>query len=218
MIKTNSLYMTAMFRSLSLCALAALLCSCAATSLKKTWKAPDCQKPVGKLAVLAIDDRGLVRQGFENRFVAQLTKAGASALVTYDLLTLAEIKQDKRAAADRFRLSGAEAILILRLVDSSSSYRESRAGNERYVPVLTGVDSVGWYDYYSVGFMDMSSTYGTLKQTVYLETSLYDLKTEKRLWSGLTETVVRENMDRVAEMDPLVEKFVAAMLKDGVIR
>jgi hypothetical protein len=195
-----------------------LLCSCAATSLKKTWKAPDCQQPVGKIAVLAIDDRGLVRQGFENRFVAQLTKAGAAAVVTYDLLTLAEIKQDKRAAADRFRLSGAEAVLILRLTDISSSYRESRAGNERYVPVLTGVDSMGWYDYYSVGFMDMSSTYGTLKQTVYLETSLYDLKTEKRLWSGLTETVVRENMDRVAEMDPLVEKFIAAMLKDGVIR
>ena len=210
--------MTAMFRSLPLCALATLLCSCAATSLQKTWKAPDCQQPVGKIAVLAIDDRGLVRQGFENRFVAQLTKAGAAAVVTYDLLTLAEIKQDKRAAADRFRASGAEAILILRLVDISSSYRESRAGNERYAPVLTGIDSMGWYDYYSVGFMDMSSTYGTLKQTVYLETSLYDLKTEKRLWSGLTETVVRENMDRVAEMDPLVEKFVAAMLKDGVIR
>jgi hypothetical protein len=210
--------MTAMFRSLSLCALAALLYSCAATSLKKTWKAPDCQQAVGKIAVLAIDDRGLVRQGFENRFVAQLTKAGAPAVVTYDLLSLAEIKQDKRAAAERFRLSGAEAVLILRLKDISSSYRESRAGNERYVPVITGVDSMGWYDYYSVGFMDMSSTYGTLKQTVYLETSLYDLKTEKRLWSGLTETVVRENMDRVAEMDPLVEKFVAAMLKDNVIR
>jgi hypothetical protein len=218
MKKTIPPFMTAMFRSLSLCALAALLCSCAATSLKKTWKAPDCQQPVGKIAVLAIDDRGLVRQGFENRFVAQLTKAGAPAVVTYDLLTLAEIKQDKRAAADRFRLSGAEAVLILRLTDISSSFRESRAGNERYVPVLTGVDSLGWYDYYSVGFMDMSSTYGNLKQTVYLETSLYDLKTEKRLWSGLTETVVRENMDRVAEMDPLVEKFVAAMLKDGVIR
>jgi hypothetical protein len=218
MKKTSPAFMTAMFRSLSLCALATLLCSCAATSLKKTWKAPDCQQPVGKIAVLAIEGRGLVRQGFENRFVAQLTKAGASAAVTYDLLTLAEIKQDKRAAAERFRASGAEAILILRLVDTSSSYRESRAGNERYVPVLTGVDSVGWYDYYSVGFMDMSSTYGTLKQTVYLETSLYDLKTEKRLWSGLTKTVVRENMDRVAEMDPLVEKFVAAMLKDGVIR
>jgi len=210
--------MTRLFQSVSLCALATLLCSCAATSIKQTWKAPDCTQPVGKIAVLAIDDRGLVRQGFENRYVAQLTKAGASAVVTYDLLSLAEIKQDKRAAADRFRASGAEAILIMRLKDISSSYHESRAGDERYVPVLTGMDSMGWYDYATVGFMDMSSTYGSLKQTVYLETSLHDLKSEKRLWFGLTKTVVSENMDRVAEMDPLVEKLVGAMLKDGVIR
>jgi hypothetical protein len=210
--------MTAMFHPISLCALAALLCSCAATSVKKTWKAPDCQQPVGKIAVLTIEERGLLRQGFENRFVAQLTKAGASALVTYDLLSLPEIKEDKQAAAARFRASGVEAILILRLVDVGSSYRESRAGRERYVPVLTGINSVGWYDYYSVGFMDMSTTYGSLTQTVYLETGLYDLKTEKCLWSGLTQTVVKENMDRVAEMDPLVGMIIAAMRKDGVIR
>lgn len=207
-----------MFHPFSLCALAALLCSCAATSVKQTWKAPECQQPVGKIAVLTIEERELLRQGFENRFVAQLKKAGASALVTYDLLSLPEIKKDKRAAADRFRASGAEIILILRLVDVGTSYRESRAGSERYSPVLTGINSVGWHDYYSVGFADMSSTYGSLKQTVYLETSLYDLNTEKRLWSGITQTVVKEDMDRVAEMDPLVGKIVAAMRKDGVVR
>jgi hypothetical protein len=210
--------MIGMFPPLALCALATLLCSCAATSVKKTWKSPDCQQPVGKIAVLTIEDRGLVRQGFENRFVSQLTKAGASALVTYDLLSLQEIKADKRAAAERFRASGADAILILRVVDVASSYRESRAGDERYASVVTGINSMGWYDYYSVGFIDMSTTYGTLKQTVYLETSLYDLKTEKRLWSAVTRTVVREDMDRVAEMDPLVEKIVVAMRTDGVIR
>jgi hypothetical protein len=170
------------------------------------------------MAVLAIDERVLLRQGFENRFVAQLTRAGASAIVTYDLLSLPEIKENKQAAADRLRVSGVEAILILRLANVGTSYRESRAGNERYAPVLTGIDNMGWYDYYSVGFMDMSSTYGNLKQTVYLETSLYDLKTEKRLWFGLTQTVVKENMDRVAEMDPLVGKIIAAMQKDGVVR
>ena len=211
-------FMAAMPHPLALCALATLLCSCAATSVKKTWKSPDCTQPVGKMAVVTIEERGLLRQGFENRFVAQLTKAGASALVTYDLLSLPEIKADKRAAADRLLASGAEAILILRLTDVSSSYRESRAGSERYAPMLTGINNVGWYDYYSVAFMDMSSTYGNLKQTVYLETGVYDLKTEKRLWSGITQTVVKENMDRVAEIDPLIEKIVAAMRKDGVIR
>ena len=200
------------------CALAALLCSCAATSVKKTWKAPDCSSPVGKVAVLTIANRGLLRQGFENRFVATLAKSGASALVTYDQLSLAEIKQDKRAAADRFRASGAEALIIVRLVDVGSSYHEVRSSGERYEATITRIETTPWFDYFSIGFSDMSPTYASLKQWVYLETNLYDLKTEKCLWSGLTETVVTENMDRVAEMDPLVEKIVTAMRKDGVTR
>ena len=150
--------------------------------------------------------------------MAQLANAGAPAGVTFDQLSLAEIKQDKRAAADRFRANGAEALLILRLVDIGTSYREIQLGGERYAGTITGVDSMGWYDYYSVGFMDMSPTYGSLKRRVNLETGLYDLNTEKRLWGGLTQTVVTENMDAVAEMDPLVQKIVAAMRKDGVVR
>jgi len=201
---------------LCLCMLAALLCSCASTSVKQTWKSPDFQQPVGKVAVVAIERRGLVRQGFENRFVAQLAKHGSTAMVTFDQLSLDEIKQDRRAAADRFQSNGADVVLILRLVDTATFYRESQPGGERYAGAVTGVTPMGWYDYYSVGFMNMSPTYGTLKQTVYLEAVLYDLKSERRLWSGLTRTVVSENMDRVAEMDPLVEKIVASMRKDGV--
>lgn len=204
-------------RRLALCSLSLLLCSCASTSVKDTWKAPDSHGPVGKIAVLAIDERGLVRQGFENRFVAQLGKSGATALQTFNLLSLAQIKQDKGTAAERFRASGAEALLILRLIDKTASYREVRPGGERYAPVVTGFDTLGWYDYYSVGFMSMNSTYGSLKENVYLEASLYNLKAEKRLWSALTRTALVENMDRVEEMDPLVEKIVAAMRKDGVI-
>lgn len=66
--------------------------------------------------------------------------------------------------------------------------------------------------------MDMGVTYGSSKQEVYLEAGLYDLSTEKRLWYGQTQTILKEGMDRVSEMDPVVKKFVAAMRKDGVVR
>jgi hypothetical protein len=199
-------------------ALAALFCSCAATSVKHTWKAPESQPPAGKIAVVTVDERKDLRIGFENRFVTYLERAGTPAITTFNLLSLNEIKQDKQAAVARFNAEGASELIILRLMDVSGSYHESRPGSEVYAPTFTGIESTGWYDYYSVGFMNMSSTYGSLKQNVYLETSLYDLKTEKRAWSGVTETVLKENMDRVAEMDPLVMKIVAAMRKDGVIR
>lgn len=200
------------------CALVALLCSCAATKVKTTWKSPDyLGGPLRKVAVLAIDERQDVRIGFENRLSRQIGKRGISAATTYDLFSLPEINRDKVAAAERLRSAGAEAVVVLRLRDSASFYRESRPGPERYAEVVTGYEPSYWYDYYSVAYADMSPTYGNLKQKVYLETSVFDLKTAKRLWSGLTLTVVTERMDRVAEMDPIVAKVVGAMRKDGMI-
>jgi hypothetical protein len=195
-----------------------LLSSCAESSVKKTWKSPDYNRgPITKVAVLAIDERGDVRQALENRLVTQIRKDGATAIPSHDLLSLSEINQDKPAAAARLRAAGAEAILIMKLVDVATSYRESRPAPERYAEVITGFETGTWYDYYSVAFMDLSPTYGNLKQKVYLESALFDLATAKRLWSGTTLTVVGETTDRVAEADVLVAKIMAAMRKDGMI-
>jgi hypothetical protein len=200
-------------------ALALLLCACAATSLKQTWKSPDYRGgPVRKAAVVAVEERGLVRQGFENRFARQLQAQGQAAVVTYDLLSLPQIKEDKQAAAARARAAGADSVLIVRLVDVATYASQVRTLNERYAPTITGIDTYGWYDYYSVAFMDMSPTYGTLRQKMYLDISLFDLDSGKHLWSGLTETVVKENTDRVLLVDALVGKVVAAMRTDGVVR
>jgi hypothetical protein len=38
------------------------------------------------------------------------------------------------------------------------------------------------------------------------------LQSDKKLWSGVTETVLREDTDRLAEVGPLVTKVVAALL------
>lgn len=217
MNQTKHPFLHLKLRLLALSTLAVWLCGCAATKVQQTWKSPDCPQPVGKIAVLAIEERGLVRQGFENRCVRQLAKTGAPAVVTFDLLSLPDIKEDKRAAAERFRATGAQAVLILRLAGKGSSFHESRAGNENYAATVTGIENMGWYDYYTVAFMDMSPTYGSLKQAVFIEAGVYDLNTEKRLWSGQTQTVLKENMDRVSEMDPVVAKIVAAMRKDGVV-
>lgn len=206
------------FMTTAACALAALLCSCASTSVKKTWKSPDYRGgPLGKVAVLAVTDRVLLRQGFENRLVTQIRASGAPAIVTHDQLSLPQINENKQAAATQLRNAGAEGVVIMRLMNVDTSYREFRHGEERYAENITGFGSDPWYDYYTVAYTDMTATYGSLKQKVYLETALFDLKTNKRVWSTLTQTVVTETMDRVAEMDPIVEKVVAAMRTDGML-
>ena len=94
------------FYLLALCAVAAVLCSCAATTIKKTWKSPEHHDtPFARLAVFVIDERGFIRQGFENRYVAQLQNDGATGYTTFNLLSLPDINQDKAAAAENDRWS-----------------------------------------------------------------------------------------------------------------
>jgi len=198
--------------------LAALLCSCAATSVKSTWKSPEYHGgQVSKLATLAVDERPLLREGFENRLASQLRKGGATAITTINLLALDEISHDRAAAADRIRSAGAQALVMVRLVDSATYYREFRAGPEVYAQTINGFENWGFYNYYSVAYTDMGVTYGSEKVKVYLETVLFDLKDGKRLWSGLTETTFTEGMDRLAEMDRIVEKAITAMRASGMV-
>ena len=190
---------------------AALLCSCASTSLKQTWKSSEYQKgPVRKVAAVAVDERGMVRQAFENRFVAQLEKSGTRALTTFNLLSPAEIMADKAAAVERLQAAGADAVLVVRLVDSAFSYTEVHVGNSDWGPYDT------WYDYFALAY-GIGPSYGSLEQKTRLETSVFELKTGKRIWSGLTDTVSKYNTDRVAEIDKVVAKVLAAMRKDGII-
>jgi len=203
---------------------ATLLCSgCATSSVKKTWKAPDYKGgPVQKICVLAVDERGLVRKGFENRFVRDLEKEGQPAIVTHDALSLQEIKASKETAAAQMTGAGADSVLLVRLVDQTTYSHSTRATGERYVGVTTGFGSdygyYGWYDYYTVAFMDMGTVWSTTKQKLFFDASLYDLKTGRRLWSALMETTLKEDADRLVEADSLVAKVVTALHQDGMVR
>jgi hypothetical protein len=63
----------------------------------------------------------------------------------------------------------------------------------------------------------MGVVWGSTKQNIYLDTSLFDLKTGQRLWSALTLTLLKENEDRLVVADALVAKLVSALRKDGLI-
>jgi hypothetical protein len=206
-------------QNLALAAFALWLCGCASSSIKESWKSPAYQGgPVRKISVLAVDERELVRMAFENRFVRELRGHGQDAMATHELLGLPEIKADKAAAAARVRTAGADAVLIVRLVDQSTYSRQVQATPALFISTVTGYESYGWYDCYSVAYTDMGVVWGSTKQNIYLDTSLFDLKTGQRLWSALTLTALKENEDRLVVADALVAKLVSALRKDGLVR
>jgi hypothetical protein len=194
------------------------LCGCAATSVKQTWKSPAYTGgPVKKVAVLAVERRDLYRKAVESHFAYQLDKDGQSAIVTYKLLGLPAIKADKEAAGATLRENGADALLLVRLVNQLTYARETQATPRYFVPTADGYESGEWYGYYSVAFMDMGVVWGNSTSEVYLESILFDLKTGQRLWSSLTRTVLKEETDRIDELSTLVVKVLAALRKDGLI-
>jgi len=199
--------------------LALCLCSCATSSIKQSWKSPAYQGgAVAKVSVLAVDPRDFVRNTVENLFVRELRWRGQHAIATHDLLGLREIKADKQAAVSRVRAAGADAVLIIRLVNQSTYSREVQATPAVYLPTVSGYEGYDWYDYFSVTFTDMGVVWGSTKQQVYLDSSLFDLKTGQRIWSALTLTVLQENMDRLEKVDALAVLVVKRLRKDGVIR
>ena len=217
--------MTNRLTGLLLAACTMLLCSCAATSVKQTWKSPDYTGgPVGSVALLTVEERGLVRVGLENRFARELMQTGQPFVLTHELLWLSEIKEDKEAAAKRLREAGAQTILITRLVTSESQARSFRVGDERYAPVTTGFSpgspygAYGWYGYYTLAFQDMGTVWSSQGKRVHLETSLFDLADGRRLWSCLSQTVLKETTDRLVEADQLAGKIVGALREDGLVK
>ena len=205
-------------RPLLLAALSLWLGGCATTSIKQSWRSPDLQnRHFQKIAIVTVEERGPIRQGFENRFVGALQARGQGALATYALLGLPEIKADKEAAAARVRAAGADAVLIMRLVDQSTYSSQMRATPALYAPTAIGYESLGWHDYYSIGFTDLGVVWSSSTQKIYLDCSLFDLTKGQRLWSTLTLTELKEDADRLAVADSLVAKVANAMGKDGVI-
>ena len=199
--------------------LAVFLCSCAGTTIKQKWKAPGYTGgPVRKVAMLAVDQRTLLRQALENRYATQFIKQGESAIITYDLLSLEDIKGNKEAAAERFRKAGADSVLIVRLVDAPTYSSQVQTLPTAYRPEIAGFDYYGWYNYFSLAYLGMGTTWSTMQQDVYLDNSLYELKTGQRVWSGLTKTVFREDTDRLDEIDPLVRKVFKGLQEDGLVQ
>ena len=195
-----------------------LVCSCATTKLKSSWKSPDYQGgQLKKIAVLVVDDRALVRQVFEGHTAGSLNRRGQPAVQVRDYFSLPEIMESKGAAATKLREAGADSVLVIRLVDAPEKLEKRKPDSPNIT--MTGGSSE-WFEYYIVAYsgnsmgVDLSSN----TQHYYIEYTLYELSNEKRIWSCVTETNVKYNSDWLELIKPLTTVVLDNMAKDGLIR
>ena len=182
---------------MALC-LALVLVSCGGrTRLTETWKDPKFKSgPVSKILVIGVTENERVRRVFEKKFVKALRAAGAEAYSSYTVLHIAgELKKEDVLAA--VKKVGADAVLITSLV------------NVDQTEVFYRPPPVGYYDAYGLlyGISSRENAMVGFDVNVVMNTSLYDARTEKLIWSTLAET------KKARSKKELLEQLISAVVK-----
>ena len=159
--------------------------SCATTHLMSVWKSESYKGPVKKVAVIGVSRRPHIRTLFENEWVKDLKARGTDAVASDEILTMKELGNPQVVLA-KIKELGADAVLVTRLIDRSSL--------PNYIPgrmdQMPNYES-GWSDYYGDAFATQSSATGG--EYAYLETNVYDIRTEQIVWSGRSDTWLSED-------------------------
>ena len=173
-----------------LCCLVLALSACATTDVESVWKDATRTEKLNKVFVLAVLKEPAYRDSVEYGIVNILNGDELRAIPTLD--SFPNIDQiDKDKAAKMSQEYGIDGVLIARLVDRKAetvyhggpSYYDGFYGN-RY--------RGGWYNYYGAGYNAFNAPgYVTENYISTVETVIYDIATDKVLWSAITET--REN-------------------------
>jgi hypothetical protein len=174
-----------------------LLSSCATTVTTNVWKDPSYGGAVKKVLVMGISQKKGIQRFFEDEFVRQLREKGTDGIAGYTVLPYDE-KMTKDFIAAKARESGADAVLVARPL--------SREMQRTYVPgqvyAVPGSYS-RWGSYYGHAY---SPGYVVEDEYVYIETNLYDVATEKLIWSTQSETVI------LASDQALIKEFISTMV------
>jgi hypothetical protein len=196
---------------------AVALVSCAAsTQLTSSWSDPAAAgRGYKKIVVVGVTNKGPIRREYEDAFSRELAARGIEATPSYNFGS-PDSKLDKDGAIAKLQELGADAVLVTRLVDKETY-------NTYYPPSYSSVAAPspyygGWYGYYSMGYSYMTSPGYVEENKVYrIETNLYDIKGDKLIWSGLTETTLMSSEAPDAEIAPLIATLAYDMEKHKVI-
>ncbi len=172
-----------------LCAATLMLVACAKndTEVVSVWKDQTKTGKINKVFVLAVVQEPSYRRLVEYGIADSLNATHLRAIPTLD--TFPNIDDiDKTVAAKMIKEFGIDSILLIRLVDrkvettyvSGTSYYDGLYGN-RYAG--------GWYNYYGGGYNRFMTPGYTIENYIStVETAIFDIATDKVLWTTLTTT------------------------------
>ena len=141
---------------------------------------------------------------------------GVEAIPAYSVVPNSVIK-DKDKARPYIERSGARYVIVMRVAGRDKELRGSGPTFDA-VPVYTGPYYGGFYGgYYAFGW-GVTYSAGNLQidEVVHVETLVYDLRNDKLVWAGMSETMNPDTAQKVVR--DLAKEVGREMKKQGLVR
>ena len=178
-----------------------LIISCAGTDV--TQKQVDDaykEKPVSDILVIAITGNEHNRRSFEKKFVAHLKSVGVEAVASEESIPMPpDLDLKKETILNAVNQYKNDAVIITQLIGKEARDVYNRGG----------VTRMGYFSY------SRNPGYSSTSTTVRLETNLYDAKTGKLIWSGVSKTLSKDSTDRI--MNDVIKAVITQLKQNKLI-
>lgn len=179
-------------------ALAVLAAACATTQLSAVWRDDGYQGHPKNILMIAAVKNVTYRRSIEQEFVRQLKARGVNAVAAFTVFPGDETI-DKATVVAKIQELGSDAVLVSKFVEQKTvtSYVPSApSGHPGYYGSM--------YGYYSY---TPAPGYTVTDEYAVLVTNLYDAKTERLVWTAMSETYLGSINEK------LIPSFVETILK-----
>ena len=189
--------------TLAVGALFVISCS-TGTSLTSVWKNEYYKGgKLNRTMIIGAAKKPDIRQMFEDEFVKQLRAKGADGVASYTFLQ-GDKMQDKDTILKHVNDLNVDSVLLTKLITDKDAATyvtpHDRNLHTQYSESQTYVFEHGYID---------------KEQPVKLETNLYDARTEKLIWSALSDTFKRGSDDETIES--FIKKITEQLSKQNLI-
>jgi hypothetical protein len=164
--------------------------ACASTRFNSTWSAPDAA-PLNykgqKVVALIVSPEEGTRRGTEEFLARELTTRGAQGVPAHTLISTEDVKaRDRDKAKAAFEKAGAAGVVAMRVI-SSEKELSSTPGGWYAGPAYGSFWGGGGYYGYGWGAV-YEPSYLRTDTVVSVETLVFDLKQDKLVWAGRSQT------------------------------
>lgn len=199
-------------------ALVTLMACSPATMVTGSWTSPGkTDKKYDHIVVAALTGSTSAKGIVEEDFVTALGERGIRVTKSIDVFppNLKNEDTDREQLLKNIRGKDVDAILTLSLIDQETETRYV-PGSYSYAPYPVYPYYGSFWGYYSFVYPRVYSPgYYTEDKIYYIESNLYDAKTENLVWSAQSQTYNPSDLEHFSK--GFVRAIVRKMEKDGVL-